>query len=186
MNFRFLRLSVSGKALVSMSAVPVLTFLVAATAASGQEPEHGRKYKPLPPTAHITVTVEKGFNSKPIMNAAVIFHATRDGRNDGNLEVKTDEDGKAVIDVIEIGSKVTVQVIANGFATSAQDVDVDGPTKDLLVKMLRPRAQISGYQDNDGKDAQTKPGVQEPPHPKAPAPAPAGNSQPPAAAGTPQ
>jgi len=151
------------------------------SAAHGQEPEHGRKYKPLPPTAHITVTVEKGFNSKPLMNAAVIFHATRDGHNDGNLEVKTDEDGKAVIDVIEIGSKVTVQVIATGFATSAQDIDVDGPTKDLRVKMLRPRAQISGYQDNDGKDSQTKPGVQEPPHPQAAVPAvtpkPAGTPQ---------
>lgn len=164
------------------SVAPVVVSLVFVSAVHGQEPEHGRKYKPLPPTAHITVTVEKGFNNKPLINAAVIFHATRDGHNDGNLEVKTDEDGKAVIDVIEIGSKVTVQVIANGFATSAQDIDVDGPTKELVVKMLRPRAQISGYQDNDGKDAQTKPGVQEPPHPQAAAPA-TGNPKP---AGTPQ
>ncbi len=119
----------------------------------------------MPATAKITVTVLKGFNQKPLMNAAVIFHATRDGRNDGNLEVKTDEEGRAVIDVIEIGSKVNVQVIANGFATSAREISVDSPVQDLTVKLLRPRAQISNYQDNDGEASQVKPGVQEPPKP---------------------
>ena len=34
--------------------------------AAAQSAEHGRKYKPMPPTAHIVVTVEKGFNSKPL------------------------------------------------------------------------------------------------------------------------
>jgi hypothetical protein len=176
MNFRTSSSSALIRTLAKASIVPVLACLVGTAAASAQDSEHGRKYKPLPPTAHITVTVQKGFNSKPIMNAAVIFHAVRDGHNDGNLEVKTDEDGKAVIDVIEIGSKVNVQVIANGFATSAQEIDVDGPTKDLLVKMVRPRAQISEFQDNDGKASQVKPGIQEPPHPLPP----------PATAGTPQ
>jgi len=135
--------------------------LAVAVPAGGQSEVHGRKYKPMPPTAHIVVTVQKGFNGKPMQNAAVIFHAVRNGVNDGNLEVKTDPDGKATIDVIEIGSKVTIQVIANGFATYAQDVSVDEPTLDLLVKMQRPKAQISDYQDNDGKDSQVKPGVQE-------------------------
>lgn len=176
MNFCTFRSSVPVKTLAKVSVVPVLACLLGTAVVSAQDSEHGRKYKPLPPTAHITVTVEKGFNSKPIMNAAVIFHAVRDGRNDGNLEVKTDEDGKAVIDVIEIGSKVTVQVIANGFATSAQDIDVDGPTKELLVKMQRPKAQVSEFEDNDGKASQVKPGIQEPAHPLPP----------PATAGTPQ
>ncbi len=135
--------------------------LAVAIPAGAQSEVHGRKYKPMPPTAHIVVTVQKGFNGKPMQNAAVIFHAVRNGVNDGNLEVKTDPDGKATIDVIEIGSKVTIQVIASGFATYAQDVSVDEPTLDLLVKMQRPKAQISDYVDNDGKDAQVKPGVQE-------------------------
>jgi len=115
----------------------------------------------MPPTSHIVVTVEKGFNGKPLMNAAVVFHAVRNGLNDGNLEVKTDPEGKATIDVIEIGSQVTVQVIANGFATYAGDMNVDGPSKELLVKLQRPKAQVSDYVDNDGKPAQVKPGVQE-------------------------
>jgi hypothetical protein len=116
------------------------------------------------------VTVVKGFDGKPLPNAAVVFHAVREGRDDGNLEVKTDSDGKATIDVIEVGSDLTIQVIANGFATFAQEVEVDGPTKLLEVKLIRPRAQISTYTDNDGKASQVKPGVQEHPHPVTPAP----------------
>jgi hypothetical protein len=154
--------------------------MVVCISASGQDTEHGRKYKPIPPMAHIVVTVEKGFNGKPLPNAAVVFHAVRNGVNDGNLEVKTDPDGKATIDVIEIGSDVTVQVIANGFATYAADISVDGPSKELLVKLERPKAQISDYENNDGKAAAVKPGVQEhivekpaaPPAANPPAPAP--------------
>jgi hypothetical protein len=121
------------------------------SSAGAQSDQHGRKWKPLPPTSHIVITVVKGFNGKPLQNAAVIFHAVRDGHNDGNLEVKTNEQGQASIDVIEIGSQVTVQVIADGFATSATDMNVDGPNKTLEIKLLRPRAQV-------------KPGIQEPPH----------------------
>lgn len=148
----------------------VLAGFVAVVGAGGvsgqaQQERHGRKWKPMPDTAHIVVTVEKGFNGKPLENAAVVFHAVREGRNDGNLEVKTDPDGRAVIDVIEVGSHVTVQVIANGFATAARELDVDTANKELLVKLQRPRAQVSTYTDNDGKAATVKPGVQEPPHP---------------------
>ena len=136
--------------------------------ASAQSQGHGRKWKPIPPTAHIVVTVVKGFNGKPMPNAAVIFHALRDGRDDGNLEVKTDPEGKATIDVIEIGSQLTVQVIADGFATTAQDMNVDGPSKTLEIKLVRPRAQVSTYTDNQGKPSSVKPGVQEPDHPLPP------------------
>ena len=102
------------------------------TVAGAQQETHGRKYKPLPPLAHIVVTVVKGFDGKPMPNAAVVFHATLNGRDDGNLEVKTDPEGKATIDVIEVGSNVTVQVIANGFATYAQDMHaVTGRTRSL-------------------------------------------------------
>lgn len=134
--------------------------LAMVSAASAQRDDHGRKWKPLPPTAHIVVTVIKGFNGKPMPNAAVVFHAVRNGKDDGNLEVKTDPEGKATIDVIEVGSHLSIQVIASGFATSAQELDVDGASKALEVKMLRPRAQVSVYEDNDGRPAQVNPGVQ--------------------------
>ncbi|SEG31891.1 hypothetical protein SAMN05421819_2485 [Bryocella elongata] len=149
--------------------------------ASAQDPAHGRKYKPLPPIAHVVVTVEKGFNSKPLPNVAVVFHATRDGRDDGNLEVKTDPDGRAAIDVLEVGSHVTLQVIATGFATYSTEFDLTGDSKEMLVKLQRPRAQVSVYEDNDGKAAQVKPGTQERVIPKT-APA---TTTPPAAPATP-
>ncbi|HEY5212375.1 MAG TPA: carboxypeptidase-like regulatory domain-containing protein [Acidobacteriaceae bacterium] len=134
--------------------------LTMVSVAGAQRDDHGRKWKPLPPTAHIVVTVVKGFNGKPMPNAAVVFHAVRDGKDDGNLEVKTDPNGNATIDVIEIGSHLSIQVIASGFATSARELEIDGPTKSLEVKMIRPRAQVSVYEDNDGRAAQVKPGVQ--------------------------
>ncbi len=141
---------------LALSLVPGVT--------SGQRSEHGRKYKAPPPTAHIVVTVEKGFNGKPLPNAAVVFHAVREGRDSGNLELKTDPDGKATMDVIEVGSHLTVQVIAGGFATYATDFDVTPDGKELLVKLQRPQAQVSEYADNDGRASQTRPGIQEPHH----------------------
>ena len=128
--------------------------------------KHGRKYKAPPDTSHIEVTVLKGFNKKPIMNAAVVFHPTKDGRDEGNLEMKTDPDGKAVIDVIPTGSKVTIQVIADGFATFAEDYVVKEASRQIIISMLRPRAQVSTYVDNSGKPAELKPGVQDPVRPK--------------------
>lgn len=129
--------------------------------AGAQQPRHGRGYKPPPPTATVVVTVEKGFNGKPMPNASVIFHAVRDEQTAGNLEMKTDPDGKASIDLLEVGSHVTVQVIANGFATYATDFDLMPDGKQLLVKLQRPRAQVSEYGDGSDRPAQVQPGIQE-------------------------
>ncbi len=132
-------------------------------------PHRGRKYKAPPPTSHIEVLVTKNSTGKPIANAAVIFRATRSGKDDGNLEVKTDSDGKAAIDVIETGSKVVVQVFADGYATFAEEMQVNEPSREVHVAMLRPREQVSAYVDNNGKASTRKPGVQEP-EPAKPAP----------------
>ena len=129
----------------------------------------GRKYKAPPATSHIEVTVLKKFNGKPISNAAVVFDATMDGKDQGGLEVKTDPDGKAAIDVIPTGSTVRVQVIASGFATFADEYLVNEPSREISISMLRPQEQISSYVDNQGKAATRKPGVQEPIRPTPPA-----------------
>jgi Carboxypeptidase regulatory-like domain len=140
--------------------------------------KRGRKYKAPPTTSHIEVTVLKKFNGKPIMNAAVIFNPSMDGKDEGNLEVKTDPDGKATIDVIPTGSTVRVQVIAPGFATFAEEYQVDDPTKEISIAMVRPKEQISSYVNNDGKDATRKPGVQEPIRPTTPTTKPAPSTPP--------
>ena len=132
----------------------------------GQAERHGRGYKPPPPTAEVVITVEKNFNGKPLPNASVIFRSSREGATNGVLEMKTDPDGQAKIDLLEVGSHVTVQVLANGFATYASEFDLTDAGKQVLVKMLRPRTQVSAYEEKGGTEPATvQPGVQE--HKKA-------------------
>jgi len=125
--------------------------------------KHGRKYKAPPETSEVEVTVVRDDNKKPIVNAAVVFHPVKDGQDEGNLEMKTDPDGKATIDVIPTGSAVRIQVIATGFATFAEDYQVDEASRKIAIAMIKPRAQVSTYIDESGKPAAIKPGVQEPP-----------------------
>ena len=154
---------------------------------AGQD-SRGRKYKAPADTAHVEVEVVRALNAKPISNASVVFKVEReDGKDEGNLEIKTGPDGKGAIDVIPIGSKVRVQVIADGFATFAEEYTVPTDKKEISIRMVRPRAQISAYVDNTGKASDRKPGVQEPVRPKSlPATPPLPVASPPAAATTPQ
>jgi hypothetical protein len=156
--------------------------LAAPPSASAQDStttKRGRKYKAPPDTSHIEVLVTKKSNGKPIVNAAVVFNPSKDGKDEGSLEVKTDPEGKAVIDIIPTGSLVRVQIIANGFATYAEDYQVNEATRQIAVAMIRPQEQISAYEDNQGKAAARKPGVQEPNKPTPPpATTPAPNTKP--------
>jgi hypothetical protein len=150
--------------LLSLAALPLL--FAGSVRAQDSTSHHGRKYKPPPATSHIEVVVTKKFNGKPIMNAAVVFNPTsKDGKDLGSLEVKTDPDGKAAIDIIPTGSIVSVQVIADGFATYAEDFTIDEASRSIPVALLRPQEQSSSYVDNDGKASSRKAGVQEPNHP---------------------
>ena len=151
-------------------ALPLLGLGGFALRSAAQAEKHGRGYKPLPPTAEVVVTVEKGFNEKPLPNASVIFRAIRDDKITANLETKTDPDGKASLDLLEVGSHVTIQVIANGFATYAANFDLTGGGKQLLVKLERPREQVSQYGENADRPAALEPGVQEHGRPAAPPP----------------
>jgi hypothetical protein len=167
----------SRRAVWSQLVLVLCIVLVSSASVFGQDDSsvrRGRKYKAPPPTSHIEVVVSKKFNGKPIMNAAVVFDSTLNGKEEGNLEVKTDPEGKATIDVIPTGSKVRVQVIATGYATYAEEYLVTEAKRQILVSMIRPQEQISSYENNEGKSAERKPGVQEPIRPTTPAkPAPA-------------
>jgi hypothetical protein len=143
--------------------------LVTLAVSAGAQDSRGRKYKAPPETSHIEVIVLKDVNKKPILNAAVVFNATKDGKSEGNLEVKTNEDGKAIIDVIPMGSSVDVQVIADGFATFADTYQVSESNRTIEIHMLKPRAQISTYVDTRGQAAQRPMGIQEPVKPSKPA-----------------
>ncbi len=131
---------------------------------------HGRKYKAPPPSAHIEVTVLKDFNGKPVTNAHVIFHPTEGDRDRGSLELKTNEDGKAIIDVIPIGDTVTLQVIADGYQTYGQSYKIDKPEMTMEVRMKRPGGQYSIYK-NTGSNSGSGSGGSSSSSPSAPPPA---------------
>ena len=108
----------------------------------------GRKYKPPPPSARIEVTVLRDSNSKPIEAAHVIFHPIEGDKDKGSLELKTNEDGKIVIDVIPLGDTVRLQVIANGYQTYGQDYKIDKPEMSMEVRLKRPGQQYSIYKNS--------------------------------------
>jgi hypothetical protein len=197
MQLRSLVNRLSSVALALSLAFAATAHLRAQDADNPAPEKHGRKYKAPPDTSHIEVTVVKGFNKKPIDGAHVIFHPIKDGEDEGNLEVKTHQDGKVSIDVIPTGSKVTIQVLADGFSTYAEDYQVNEASREITIAMQKPREQISTYQDNYGKPSQMAPGAQVPVRPKKSGAAPTGSAtttgQPaanttaqPASGGTPQ
>lgn len=112
--------------------------------------KRGRKYKAPPPTSHVVVTVLRGTTGKPLPNAAVIFHPLEDGHDDGNMELKTDDDGKATLDLLETGSTVRIQILADGWQTFGQDFKVDKSDMAIEVKLNRPVGQYSIYKKDGG------------------------------------
>jgi len=129
-----------------------LTIVVALLAISGMTlaaqdpPRRGRKYKPPPPTSRIEVTVLRDADSKPIENASVIFHLDGDK---GNMELKTNEDGRSIIDVLPMGSTMRLQIIAKGFQTYGQDYKIDKSDMIFGIRMKRPGEQYSIYKPHE-------------------------------------
>ncbi len=143
----------SSKSLFRIASAGLLTACVALNLASAQDTaKRGRKYKSPPPTANVEVTVLRATNGKPVENASVIFHPLENGRDSGNMELKTNEDGKAKIDLLAIGSSVRVQVISPGFQTYGEDYKVDKDTMAIEVKLKRPGAQYSIYNKSEGNE----------------------------------
>lgn len=150
-----------------------LGLVLCSLSAHAQTDRRGRKYKAPPPASRIEVTVLKADNGKPIEHAAVIFHPIEGDRDKGGLELKTNEDGKAMIDVIPIGDTVRLQVIANGFQTYGQDFKVDKDQISMEVRMNRPVGQYSIYKNNNGSGNGNSQGGEKQQNP------PAQNQQPP-------
>ena len=164
MQYRFLfRLSVF---------VAICGLAVSSLAAGAQQDtaKRGRKYKAPPPFARIAVTVLRDGSGKPIENAAVIFHPMQGEKDKGNMELKTNEDGKTIIDVLPLGDTVRLQIIAKGFQTFGDDYKVDQAQMAIDIRMKRPGEQYSIYK----KHPETSEGGKSP----GPAPAPASKDKP--------
>lgn len=140
----------------SLRFLTVAVTLVAASSISlsAQDSSHrGRKYKPPPPTSKVEIRVVRDEDSKPIENAAVVFHLDGDK---GNMELKTNEDGKTVIDVLPIGSTTRLQVIAKGYETYGQDYKIEKSAMAVDVRMKRPVRQYSIYEKHDQSSDSSK------------------------------
>ena len=111
-------------------------------AGAQQKPSNrGRKYKAPPETARVEITVLRDVNGKPIENAAVIFHPIVGEKSKGNMELKTNEDGKTLIDVLPMGDTVRLQIIAKGFQTYGEDFKIDKSEMAREIRLKRPGEQ---------------------------------------------
>lgn len=141
-----LRLAVS-------SALLALVFSTFHAGAQEENSRRVRKMKVPPPSSRIEVTVLRDSNGEPIEHAAVIFHPILGDRDNGVMELKTNEDGKAMVDVIPIGDTVRLQIIARGFQTYGGDFKVDRPEISKEIRLKRPGQQYSIYRNNKATNA---------------------------------
>src|SRR6478752_2716128 len=115
--------------------------LLPAASFAGKRPQ-----APAEKTASVNVTVVKDANGKPVKNAEVVLHLVDNHgkQKQEGLELKTHDDGKAEATGIPYG-KVRIQVIAPGFRTYGEDVNVDQPNLEITIKLQKPSEQLSIY-----------------------------------------
>lgn len=146
-------IAMGSRSILRLAVTAAVLFLAASVAVSAQSSTpRGRKYKAPPPTSRIEVSVLRNDDGHPIENAAVIFQLAGDK---GNMELKTSDEGKAMIDVLPTGSKVVVQVLAKGYQTFGRDYTIDKANMAIEVKLKRPGQQYSIY-DSHAQDADAK------------------------------
>ena len=97
-------------------------------------------------SATLNFVVTKDFNGKPVKYAAVVLHTlNKEGKQSkGGLQLKTSEEGTATVPGIPYG-KVRIQVIAKGYQTFGQDIDVSQPEQEVAIKLKPPAEQYSIY-----------------------------------------
>jgi hypothetical protein len=153
--FRMLSMKSNTKtgALIAAS-ILVLTFWTFASVQRDQDQE------PDEPTATLNFLVVKQDNGKPVRNAAVIMHSVNahGKQSRGDLELKTDQDGKTSFDGVPYGT-LRVQVLASGFQTFGQDFDINKADMSFTIKLNRPQGQYSiyGNQPDQKKDDKASP-----------------------------
>jgi hypothetical protein len=100
-------------------------------------------------TASVQFVVVRDTDGKPVRNAQVVLHPVqRKGKQEsGEMDLKTDAEGKASIDGIPYGP-LRVQVLAPHFQTFGEDYEIDKTQMEITVKLKHPSDQYS----TDGND----------------------------------
>ena len=86
------------------------------------------------------------------------------------MELKTNEDGKTLIDVIETGKTMRLQIIAKGFQTYGNDYKIDKSDMAFEIRMKRPGEQYSTYKPHPEQNPSPNPDQSKPDAPKPPQP----------------
>ena len=104
------------------------------------------------PTSSLRFVVVRDSDGKPVRNAQVVLHPVKGkGKQaSGEIELKTDGDGKTNVDSIPYGL-LRVQVLMPRFQTFGEDYQIDKPEMEITVKLKHPSGQYSIY-DNHGDD----------------------------------
>jgi len=104
------------------------------------------------PTSSLRFVVVRDTDGKPVRNAEVVLHPVkRKGKQtQGEMELKTDPEGKAKVDGIPYGP-LRVQVLAPHFQTFGEDYEINKPELEFTVKLKHPGGQYSIY-ENHGDD----------------------------------
>jgi hypothetical protein len=103
-----------------------------------------KKPKPPPQFSNLSFVVLKASTGKPIPDAGVIVHfLSPDGSEEGDgIELKTDSQGHTVMNGIPYG-RLRLQVIAPRMRTFGEDVEIDAPQQQFVIRLKPPVAQFS-------------------------------------------
>jgi hypothetical protein len=102
------------------------------------------------PMSALRFVVVRDSDGKPVRNAEVVLHpVNRKGKQQakGEIELKTDADGRTNIDGIPYGP-LRVQVLAPHFQTFGEDYEINKAEMEITVKLKRPGGQYSIYENH--------------------------------------
>lgn len=105
-----------------------------------------KKQKPPEHFCRLSFVVLKDTNGKPIKNASVIVHFLDKHGEQGSegFQLKTDTDGRTFIDDIPYG-RMRVQAVAHSLRTYGEDIDVNQPEQEIVIRLKPPAEQLSIY-----------------------------------------
>lgn len=102
------------------------------------------------PTSTLQFVVVRDTDGKPVRNAEIVLHPVKHKgkQGEGEMELKTDAEGKTSIDGIPYG-ELRVQVLAPHFQTYGEDFDVNKAQMEITVKLKHPGGQYSTYENHE-------------------------------------
>ena len=110
-------------------------------------------------TSEVRLMVRDNAGS-PIRDAKVVMHVMKRGADQGELEVRTDQDGKVEQDIIPIGNLVKLEIQAPGFQAYSTDYQVNALVKNLVVRLKQQPVLQAAVADRPEEVAKNAPPAQ--------------------------